>query len=146
VEKIIMRTRWARTGLACGVLALAPLGAALTATEANALPGGCTYQSGYVEQDYNQDNSGTANDTTTVVQYVPEQFGAPHGAQIIVGSATVSPHVYRGAAQINWVNKAPNAISFEVWTQAAGGFIFGHHSGGIDIHTSFTWYAYTGCG
>ncbi|MEV6825767.1 hypothetical protein [Amycolatopsis sp. NPDC051102] len=32
------------------------------------------------------------------------------------------------------------AVDFEVFTQAAGGFPFGHHSGAISVSTSFQWY------
>lgn len=93
---------------------------------------------------YNQDNSGTDTDITTVINYTPQEFGAPPGAQISVGLfSPPQPSVHRGSAAVRDVTVTPTAISFEVWTQAASGGLFGHHSGSITVVTSFSWWAFT---
>jgi hypothetical protein len=50
-----------------------------------------TFQTGPVGPiTYSQDNSGVATDTTTQIEYTPQQFGAPTTAQIIPGSVDQS--------------------------------------------------------
>jgi hypothetical protein len=89
---------------------------------------------------YNQDNSGVNTDTTTPIEYRPEQFGAPDGALIIPGSVAQGYTVSRGLAYVQDVRITEANITFDVYTQAAGGFPFGHHSGSISVSTSFIWY------
>lgn len=89
---------------------------------------------------YTQDNSGVETDTTTTIEYRPEQFGAPDAARIIPGTVTQGYTVFRGWAYAANVKISETAINFEVFTQAAGGFPFGHHSGSIAVSTAFTWF------
>jgi hypothetical protein len=89
---------------------------------------------------YSQDNSGVNTDTTTPIEYRPEQYGAPFGAQIIPGSVSQSYAVSRGLAYVQNVRITQANITFDVYTQAAGGFPFGHHSGSIAVTTSFVWF------
>src|SRR3954451_22833495 len=89
---------------------------------------------------YSQDNSGVSTDTTTPIEYRPEQFGAPDGAQIIPGTVTQAYSVFRGLAFVQNVRITQANITFDVFSQAAGGFPFGHHSGSIAVSTSFTWF------
>lgn len=98
------------------------------------------YQTGFVGPIvYFQDNSGNNEDTDTFIEYTPQQFGAPATAQIIVGTIQQSYYVSRGTAYIHDLNLTPDAITFWVFTQAAGGFPIGHHSGAITVSTSFQW-------
>jgi len=90
---------------------------------------------------YSQDNSGVNTDTTTPIEYRPEQFGAPDGAQIIAGTVAQGYTVSRGLAYVQNVRITQSNITFDVYTQAAGGFPFGHHSGAITVSTSFQWFA-----
>jgi hypothetical protein len=89
---------------------------------------------------YSQNNSGVNTDTTTPIEYRPEQYGAPDGAQIIPGSVSQAYTVSRGLAYVQNVRITQANITFDVYTQAAGGFPFGHHSGLIDVTTSFVWF------
>lgn len=89
---------------------------------------------------YNQDNSGVNTDTTTPIEYRPEQFGAPDGAQIIPGTVVQGYTVFRGSAYVQNVRITQANITFDVYTQAAGGGIFGYHSGSIAVSTSFQWF------
>jgi hypothetical protein len=89
---------------------------------------------------YDQSNSGNPTDTTTAISYTPQQFGAPEGARIIVGTVEIPYEVTRGLAYIEDLVKTEESISFNVFTQAAGGFPIGHHSGEIHVHTTFSWY------
>src|SRR4051812_41313435 len=89
---------------------------------------------------YPQDNSGVNSDTTTPILYRPEQFGAPDGALIIPGTVVQGYSVFRGLAYVENVRITEATITFDVFTQAAGGFPFGHHSGSIAVSTSFQWY------
>lgn len=91
---------------------------------------------------YTQDNSGDATDTDTHVVYTPDMFGAPPGAQVIAGTVQIVQHVSRGLAYVHDVDRFP-VVSFWVYTQAAGGGIFGHHSGAITVTTTFQWYYIT---
>src|SRR5436309_2490912 len=98
------------------------------------------YQTGTVGPiTYSQDNSGVATDTITQIVFTPQQFGAPATAQIVPASVSQSYAVSRGMAYVQDVNITPNSITFQVYTQAAGGFLIGHHSGHIDVTTSFQW-------
>jgi len=100
------------------------------------------YQSGTVGPlNYNQDNSGVKTDTTTDIQYLPQQFGAPDGAQIITGTVNQGYTVSRGTAYVENLVIQEGGITFQVYTQAADDGIFGHHSGAITVNTSFQWYA-----
>ena len=100
------------------------------------------YQSGTVGPiTYSQDNSGVATDTTTGIQYTPEQFGAPAGAQIITGTINQGYIVFRGKAYVQDLVEAPDAVSFQVYTQAADDGLFGHHSGSIAVATTFQWFS-----
>jgi Thiol-activated cytolysin len=81
----------------------------------------------------NQDNSGFPNDRTEK-HVIP----APDGTKIDVNSVQVSPNVYRGSANVNSVTTTVDAITIEIFTQAAGGGLFGHHSGGINVTVNFT--------
>jgi hypothetical protein len=80
------------------------------------------------------------SDTTTPIEYRPEQFGAPDGSQIIPATVSQNYQVSRGLAYVQNVRITEANITFDVYTQAAGGFPFGHHSGQIAVSTSFTWY------
>ena len=101
-----------------------------------------TYSTGFVGPVvYTQDNSGVADDTETKIEYTPQQYGAPADAKIIAGSVTQSYWVQRGLAYVKDVSIEDADISFLVYSQAAGGFPFGHHSGSITVSTSFQWYA-----
>jgi hypothetical protein len=92
---------------------------------------------------YNQDNSGDNTDTDTPVNYKPDQFGAPPGAQIIAGLTAITKSVHRGEAYVhNEINDA-EGISFMVYTQAANDGLFGWHSGSITVSTTFQWYCIT---
>lgn len=86
---------------------------------------------------YHQTNSGVADDTDTHIRYTPQQFGAPDGATIITSNQQYS--VAQGLAYVHNVRVDPTGIEFDVFTQAAGGFPFGHHSGDITVSTTFTW-------
>ena len=100
------------------------------------------YQSGQIGPlTVSQDNSGDPNDTNTTVNYTPDMFGLPLGAQFIAGLITQAVHVFRGDAQVQNLVKAPDAVSFNVFTQAADDGIFGHHSGSISVVTTIPWYA-----
>ncbi|WP_156081332.1 hypothetical protein [Amycolatopsis vancoresmycina] len=79
-------------------------------------------------------------DTTVSIEYRPEQYGAPDGARIIPGTVTQGYTVFRGLAYVQNVKITETSIEFEVFSQAAGGFPFGHHSGSISVSTSFQWY------
>jgi hypothetical protein len=99
------------------------------------------YQSGMVGPIvYHQDNSGVSTDTTTSIEYRPEQYGAPRGARIIPATVMQGYTVFRGLAYVRNVRITEAGIAFEVFTEAAGGFPFGHHSGSISVSTSFQWY------
>jgi len=89
---------------------------------------------------YYQDNSGVSTDTKTPIEYRPEQFGAPDGAQIIPGTVAQGYTVFRGLANVENVSITQANITFTVYTQAAGGGIIGHHSGAIAVSTSFQWF------
>jgi len=89
---------------------------------------------------YSQDNSGVNTDTTTPIEYRPEQFGAPDGAQIIPGTVAQGYSVFPGLAYVQNVTITQSNITFDVYTQSAGGFPFGHHSGSISVTTSFQWF------
>lgn len=98
------------------------------------------YQTGSVGPiTYSQDNSGVATDTTTQIEFTPQQFGASATAQIIPATVQQTYAVSRGTAYVQDLNITPVAITFQVYTQAAGGFPIGHHSGHIDVTTSFQW-------
>ncbi len=98
------------------------------------------YQSGLVGPvTYSQDNSGVNTDTTTRIEYTPQQFGAPATAQIIAGTVNQSYYVSRGLAYVQDVEITPISITFQVYTQAAADGLFGHHSGSITVGTSFQW-------
>jgi hypothetical protein len=98
------------------------------------------YQSGLVGPiSYHQDNSGTNTDITTGQVYTPQQFGAPATAQIIPGTVNQSVYVSRGKAYLQDVNINEEAITFQVYTQAADDGFFGHHSGSITVDTAFQW-------
>jgi hypothetical protein len=103
------------------------------------------YQTGTVGPiTYNQDNSGNANDTDTPVNYKPDQFGAPPGAQIITGTVQTNQYVSRGKAYVHNEDITPEGISLMVYTQAANdSWLFGWHSGAITVTTSFQWYYIT---
>lgn len=99
-----------------------------------------TFQSGLVGPiTYYQDNSGVKTDTTTPIEYTPQQFGAPATAQIITGTLNQSYWVSRGTAYVQDLNITPDSITFQVYTQAADNGLFGHHSGAITVATSFQW-------
>ena len=88
------------------------------------------FQSGVVDPiAYHRDNSGVNTDTTTPISYTPQEFGAPLGARIITGTVDQSYSVTRGTAYVTNLVIQESGISFEVYTQAAGGGLFGHHSG-----------------
>lgn len=98
------------------------------------------YQTGTVGPiTYSQDNSGVETDTTTQIVFTPQQFGAPATAQIVPATVSQNYGVSRGLAYVQGLNITPDSISFQVYTQAAGGFPIGHHSGHIDVTTSFQW-------
>jgi hypothetical protein len=103
------------------------------------------YQTGTIGPiTYSQDNSGVNTDEDNTVTYTPEQFGAPPGAQIITGQVQQNQHVTRGTAYVHNLTATADAISFEVFTQAANdSWFFGWHSGAIDVSTTFTWYYIT---
>jgi hypothetical protein len=103
------------------------------------------YQTGTIGPiSYHQDNSGDNTDTDTDINYTPEQFGAPPGAQIIPGLVQQVYHVTRGTAYVHNLTVTADAISFDVFTQAANdSWFFGWHSGAIDVSTTFTWYYIT---
>jgi hypothetical protein len=88
---------------------------------------------------YSQDNSGVHTDTTTQIEYTPQQFGASATAQIIPGTVQQSYTVFRGLAYVQDVNITQGSITFQVYTQAADDGLFGHHSGSITVSTSFQW-------
>ena len=93
---------------------------------------------------YTQDNTGNATDTDTPLNYKPEQFGAPPGAQIITASVSVTQSVGRGTAYVHNENVTPEGISLMVFTQAAGSsWFWGWHSGQITVSTTFQWYYIT---
>jgi hypothetical protein len=99
------------------------------------------YQTGTVGPlTYTQDNSGNANDTDTPVNYMPDQFGAPPGAQIITGTVQQTLAVTRGTAYVHNQTVTSDAISFMVYTQAASDGLIGSHSGAITVTTKFQWY------
>jgi hypothetical protein len=100
------------------------------------------YQTGTVGPiTYYQDNSGNATDIDTQINYTPEQFGAPPGAQIMTGTVQVNQFVSRGKAYVHDESDTADAISFEVYTQAANdSWFFGWHSGAITVTTSFQWW------
>lgn len=89
---------------------------------------------------YHQSNSGVAEDTDTHIRYTPQQFGAPDGAQIIVGTVHQQYYVAQGQAYVHNLRVNETGVEFDVFTQAAGGFPFGHHSGEIYVTTTFTWF------
>jgi hypothetical protein len=98
------------------------------------------YQTGLVGPiSYHQDNSGVATDTTTQIEFTPQQFGAPATAQIITATVNQSYYVSRGMAYAQDLNITGNSITFQVYTQAAWDGLFGHHSGAITVDTSFQW-------
>lgn len=100
------------------------------------------YQSGLVGPIvYSQDNSGSSTDITQPITYTPQMYGAPATAQIIPGSINMSVQVHRGLAYIEFYEADEDSIKFVVYTQAAGGGLFGHHSGSITVSTSFMWYS-----
>ncbi len=103
------------------------------------------YQTGTIGPiTYSQDNSGANTDTDTAVNYTPEQFGAPPGAQIIPGQVQQTRQVTRGTAYVHNLTVTADAISFDVFTQAANdSWFFGWHSGAINVSTAFTWYYVT---
>ena len=102
------------------------------------------YQTGTVGPiAFSQDNSGVATDTDRPVNYKPDQFGAPPGAQIITGTVQINQSVYRGKAYVHDETITPEGISFMVYTQAANDGLFGWHSGSITVTTSFQWYYLT---
>lgn len=103
------------------------------------------YQTGTVGPiTYSQDNSGNANDTDTPINYKPDQFGAPPGAQIITGTVQTNQYVSRGKAYVHNEDVTPEGISFMVYTQAANdSWLFGWHSGAITVTVSFQWYYIT---
>lgn len=122
-----------------------PVPQATTQNTAPLTPGAAqepmVYQSGLVGPIvYSQDNSGVNNDITTQIVYTPQMFGAPATAQIIPGTANTTVQVHRGSASITPPLVTEDSITFSVWTQAAGGGLFGHHSGSITVSTSFMWY------
>jgi len=94
------------------------------------------YQTGFVGppllQPYQQSNSGVAEDKDIHITYTPQQFGAPDGAQIITGTINQQYYVTQGLAYVHNLRVDPTVVEFDVFTQAAGGFPIGHHSG--DIH------------
>jgi hypothetical protein len=98
------------------------------------------YQTGTVDQTYQQDNSGTPTDITENISYTPQQFGAPEGAKVIEGTVFVAPYVRHGNAWITDRNVTGDTVQFVAHTEAAGGFPFGHHSSAIEVHTTFQWY------
>ena len=89
---------------------------------------------------YDQNNTGSASDITTAIQYTPQMFGGPASAQIITGLTRQKVTTHGGAAVQNYTNE-PDGISFDVWTQAADSGILGHHSGSITVITEFSWYS-----
>jgi hypothetical protein len=103
------------------------------------------YQTGTVGPiTYSQDNSGDDTDKDTPINYKPEQFGAPPGAQIITGEAHTDQYVSRGKAYVHNEDTTPEGISFMVYTQAANdSWFFGWHSGAITVTTTFQWYYLT---
>jgi hypothetical protein len=93
---------------------------------------------------YSHDNSGDNTDTDTTINYTPEQYGAPPGSQIITGSVSVTQSVGRGTAYVHNETITPDAISFDVFTQAAGSsWFWGWHAGQITVSTTFQWYCIT---
>jgi hypothetical protein len=99
------------------------------------------YQTGTVGPiTYSHDNSGDNTDTDTPINYTPEQFGAPPGAQIITGTVQINQYVSRGNAYVHNETITADAISFDVYTQAANDGLFGWHSGSITVNTTFQWY------
>jgi hypothetical protein len=103
------------------------------------------YQTGRVGPiDHHQDNSGNRTDTDRTITYTPEQFGAPPGARIVTGIVDQQVSVSRGLAYVHNLTVTDDAISFNVFTQAANdSWFFGWHSGAITVSTSFTWYYVT---
>jgi hypothetical protein len=103
------------------------------------------YQTGKVGPiDHHQDNSGNRTDTDRTITYTPEQFGAPPGARIVTGLVDQQVSVSRGLAYVHNLTVTDDAISFNVFTQAANdSWFFGWHSGAITVSTSFTWYYVT---
>jgi hypothetical protein len=102
------------------------------------------YQTGTVGPiTYSQDNSGNNTDTDTAVNYTPEQFGAPPGAQIITGTVQINQYVSRGKAYVHNETITADAVSYDVYTQAANDGWFGWHSGSITVNTTFQWYCIT---
>ena len=102
------------------------------------------FQSGFVGPSstppllpYHQSNSGVADDKDIHITYTPQEFGAPVGAIIITFNQQYS--VTQGLAYVHNLRVDANEIAFDVFTQAAGGFPFGHHSGDITVNTTFTW-------
>lgn len=89
---------------------------------------------------YHQDNSGVKTDTTTPLQYTPQQFGAPEEAQIITGTVNQAYTVFRGLAYVENLVIQSGGITCQVYTQAADDGLFGHHSGSITVATSFQWF------
>lgn len=92
---------------------------------------------------FNQDNSGDNTDTDTPVNYKPDQFGAPTGAQIIIGLTTITQSVHCGKAYVHNEINDSEGISSMVYTQAANDGLFGRHSGAITVTTTFQWYYIT---
>jgi hypothetical protein len=98
------------------------------------------YQTGTIGPiTYSQDNSGTDSDITTNVQYTPQEYGAPEGAQILPG-VSQSVHVFRGKAYVQDLLIGQDTITFQVYTQAANDGLFGWHSGSISVSTAFQWF------
>ena len=96
------------------------------------------YQTGTIGPiTYGRDNSPNPNDMDPTISYTPEMFGAPPGAQIITGTVQINASVYRGKAYVRNETITADAISFEVYTQAANDGLFGWHSGSITVTTTF---------
>jgi hypothetical protein len=82
------------------------------------------------------DASGFSEDQTR--QY---NFPAPQRGTVIDSNTVVlTPNILRGSAEIRDVVINEYAVGFTLWTQAAGGFLFGHHSGSILVDVSFQYF------
>jgi hypothetical protein len=75
-------------------------------------------QSGFVGPiEYQQDNSGVADDKTTTLTHTPRQFGAPVGAQNIADTVTVQYDIGDGTTGVQNLHIQPDAAACDVHTK-----------------------------
>jgi len=82
------------------------------------------------------DASGFDEDLTRFFSYSPP---IP-GSVIDTNSVVLTPEIHRGDPKLRDVNVSWNAVSFTIFAPAAGGFPFGHHSGSMSVHVSFSYF------